>query len=75
MQLLHLLHPMQLLLFYFGCFFCFSYSFFFHRFHLYSLPRLTPPNGRYLGVKTNLAAWAGTIMNVAAEVQVASIFP
>ena len=29
-----------------------------------------PANGRYLGVKTNLAAWAGTIMNVAAEVQV-----
>lgn len=27
-----------------------------------------PANGRYLGVKTNLAAWAGTIMNVAAEV-------
>lgn len=25
---------------------------------------------RYLGVKTNLAAWAGTIMNVAADVQV-----
>lgn len=28
------------------------------------------PSGRYLGVKTNLAAWAGTIMNVAADVQV-----
>lgn len=27
-------------------------------------------SGRYLGVKTNLAAWAGTIMNVAADVQV-----
>ncbi|WP_234347526.1 DUF3575 domain-containing protein [Parabacteroides bouchesdurhonensis] len=26
--------------------------------------------GRYLGVKTNLAAWAGTIMNVAVDVQV-----
>lgn len=34
-----------------------------------TLPSL-PANGRYLGVKTNLAAWAGTIMNVAAEVQV-----
>lgn len=30
----------------------------------------TPSAGRYLGVKTNLAAWAGTIMNVAADVQV-----
>lgn len=30
----------------------------------------TPSSGRYLGVKTNLAAWAGTIMNVAADVQV-----
>lgn len=29
-----------------------------------------PSSGRYLGVKTNLAAWAGTIMNVAADVQV-----
>lgn len=27
-------------------------------------------SGRYLAVKTNLAAWAGTIMNVAADVQV-----
>lgn len=27
-------------------------------------------SGRYLGVKTNIAAWAGTIMNVAADVQV-----
>lgn len=30
----------------------------------------TPSSGRYLGVKTNLAAWAGTILNVAADVQV-----
>lgn len=30
----------------------------------------TPSTGRYLGLKTNLAAWAGTIMNVAADVQV-----
>lgn len=29
-----------------------------------------PDGGRYLGIKTNLAAWAGTIMNVAADVQV-----
>nr|WP_231590072.1 DUF3575 domain-containing protein [Bacteroides acidifaciens] len=29
-----------------------------------------PANGRYLGVKTNLAAWTGTIMNIAADVQV-----
>ena len=29
-----------------------------------------PPSGRYLGVKTNLAAWAGTILNIAADVQV-----
>lgn len=28
-------------------------------------------SGRYLAVKTNLAAWAGTIMNIAADVQVA----
>lgn len=27
-------------------------------------------SGRYLGVKTNLAAWAGTVMNIAADVQV-----
>lgn len=27
-------------------------------------------SGRYLGVKTNLAAWAGTIMNISADVQV-----
>lgn len=26
--------------------------------------------GRYLGVKTNLAAWAGTILNIAADVQI-----
>ena len=29
-----------------------------------------PATGRYLGVKTNLAAWTGTIMNIAADVQV-----
>ena len=29
-----------------------------------------PDGGRYLAVKTNLAAWAGTIMNVAADVEV-----
>ena len=29
-----------------------------------------PASGRYLGVKTNIAAWAGTILNVAADVQV-----
>lgn len=34
------------------------------------LPADTAPKGRYLGLKTNLAAWAGTIMNVAADVQV-----
>ena len=33
-----------------------------------------PAEGRYLGVKTNLAAWAGTIMNVAADVQVSEHF-
>ena len=27
-------------------------------------------SGRYLGVKTNIAAWAGTILNIAADVQV-----
>lgn len=32
--------------------------------------KATPSSGRYLAVKTNLAAWAGTIMNVAADVQV-----
>lgn len=31
-----------------------------------------PATGRYLGVKTNLAAWAGTIMNIAADVQVSN---
>lgn len=31
-------------------------------------------SGRYLGVKTNIAAWAGTIMNVAADVQVSEHF-
>ena len=30
----------------------------------------THPDGRYLAVKTNLAAWAGTLMNVAVDVQV-----
>lgn len=30
----------------------------------------TPSTGRYLGVKTNLAAWAGTILNVAVDVEV-----
>ena len=30
----------------------------------------SPSSGRYLGVKTNIAAWAGTIMNIAADVQV-----
>lgn len=33
--------------------------------------KASPSSARYLGVKTNLAAWAGTIMNVAADVQVA----
>ncbi|WP_195594755.1 DUF3575 domain-containing protein [Bacteroides fragilis] len=31
---------------------------------------IVEPSGRYLAVKTNLAAWAGTIMNIAADVQV-----
>lgn len=31
-------------------------------------------SGRYLGVKTNIAAWVGTIMNVAADVQVSEHF-
>lgn len=35
------------------------------------LPSEKTPQGRYLGIKTNLAAWAGTIMNLAADVQVA----
>ena len=34
----------------------------------------TPSSGRYLAVKTNLAAWAGTIMNLAADVQVSEHF-
>lgn len=29
-----------------------------------------PSSGRYVGVKTNVAAWTGTLMNVAADVQV-----
>lgn len=33
--------------------------------------KATPSSGRYLAVKTNLAAWAGTIINIAADVQVA----
>ncbi len=31
-------------------------------------------SGRYLGMKTNIAVWAGTIMNVAADVQVSEHF-
>lgn len=31
-------------------------------------------SGRYIAVKTNLAAWAGTIMNLAADVQVSEHF-
>ena len=31
---------------------------------------IVEPSGSYLAVKTNLAAWAGTIMNIAADVQV-----
>lgn len=31
-------------------------------------------SGRYVAVKTNLAAWAGTIMNLAADVQVSEHF-
>lgn len=31
-------------------------------------------SGRYFGVKTNIAAWVGTIMNVAADVQVSEHF-
>lgn len=38
------------------------------------LPAEKTPQGRYLGVKTNLAAWAGTILNVAADVQVSEHF-
>lgn len=33
-----------------------------------------PYSGRYLGIKTNIAAWVGTIMNVAADVQVSEHF-
>ena len=32
------------------------------------------PSSRYVAVKTNLAAWAGTIMNLAADVQVSKHF-
>lgn len=32
--------------------------------------RVSPASARYLGLKTNIAAWAGTILNVAADVQV-----
>ena len=32
------------------------------------------PSSRYVAVKTNLAAWAGTIMNLAADVQVSEHF-
>ncbi len=37
-----------------------------------SLPAQTQPeeSTRYLGVKTNLAAWAGAILNIAADLQV-----
>lgn len=37
-------------------------------------PETASSSGRYLAVKTNLAAWAGTIMNVAADVQVSKHF-
>lgn len=37
-------------------------------------PETASSSGRYLAVKTNLAAWAGTIMNVAADVQVSEHF-
>lgn len=33
-------------------------------------PETASSSGRYLAVKTNLAAWAGTIINLAADVQV-----
>lgn len=39
-----------------------------------ALPARTTPQNRYLAVKTNLAAWAGTIMNVAADMQVGKHF-
>lgn len=35
-----------------------------------SVPAASQTSSRYFAVKTNLAAWAGTIMNVAADVQV-----
>ena len=37
-------------------------------------PETASSSGRYLAVKTNLAAWAGTIMNLAADVQVSEHF-
>ena len=37
-------------------------------------PETASSSGRYVAVKTNLAAWAGTIMNVAADVQVSEHF-
>lgn len=37
-------------------------------------PETAFSSGRYLAVKTNLAAWAGTIMNLAADVQVSEHF-
>lgn len=37
-------------------------------------PETASSSPRYLAVKTNLAAWAGTIMNVAADVQVSEHF-
>ena len=36
--------------------------------------KASPSEGRYLGVKTNLVAWAGTILNIAADVQVSEHF-
>lgn len=37
-------------------------------------PTNAAPQGRYVAVKTNLAAWAGTIMNLAVDVQVSEHF-
>lgn len=37
-------------------------------------PEAASSSGRYVAVKTNLAAWAGTIMNLAADVQVSEHF-
>lgn len=37
-------------------------------------PETTFSSSRYVAVKTNLAAWAGTIMNLAADVQVSEHF-